>query len=90
MKKVTVVKIRQGEETIILPGTRAALRALRPLGVRFAVEEVDGADTTVSAWLEEKEPRVPKERNALNRTLAKEVATDNYTKGVASPAGAAE
>jgi hypothetical protein len=45
--------------------THDALRALKPLGIRFETVTVDGGMMTVSAWLEEKEPKAKKERQAL-------------------------
>lgn len=91
-----VVVFKESETELTKPETATeltivtvALRALRPLGVRFSTERVDGEDATVTAWLEDKgEPKAKKERNALNRTLAREVATDNYTKQLPAPDGA--
>jgi hypothetical protein len=70
-KKVQVLSFKTdalGDNTDVLEETQETLRTLRSLGVRFSTEIEDGADTTVSAWLEEKEPRQPKVRQALGST----------------------
>ena len=68
-KKVTVFREEadSDDDRVIraLAATHEALRALRPLGIRFETVTVDGEAMTVSAWLEEREPKEKKERKAL-------------------------
>lgn len=48
---------------------RDVLRAMRPLGVRFSEERIDGGPTNVNAWIETPEPKAPRAPRAPRQAL---------------------
>ena len=58
-------------------GIKAALRAVRPLGVRFSVTDIDGEGTTIAAWIAEPVERTPRTPRSSRRALGAGVPDTN-------------
>jgi hypothetical protein len=67
-KKVTVLRLDEEDDTL-LTQTLDQLRTLRSLGIRFETLANDDDGLTVFAWIEDKEPKIKKERTALGEGI---------------------
>ena len=86
-RAVTVANVGPRANEQDVDTVRAALRTLRPLGIRFSETKEDSGPTVINAWHETAEPRAP--RAARGTAELPAPSSEAVAAGRPAPAGTA-